>query len=440
MPRYKASHLAHVDAQRWPGVATVPVAWSDRFASWRLRRVEAHFARALADVGLTVGTSLEDADVVVDHEELFYRLSDGGWLGLAESFMAGEWRARDLGAVLSALLATTFGPPRRLPPRGAYEGGELPAALSEFTSTDSIHDGGGMFASGVATTERVTRKSYTHTSRPKAEAPHHFVDDTRISAPAAVDRADLVDAQNRAIDCLLDAAHVGGGRDVLEYPLSRGAMAIRAAQRGASVDALSPDPDFVAAVDGSVQLAGVSDSVYIHTIDHPIATREDWRSRYESIVSLDKLVPMGGDGQRDFFRAIDRMLSVGGFAAIQTLAEGPNFSAVTKQALAVERAYIWPAMDYPSVEELHKTVDRDTSLRIIGEMHFASHYAQVAALQGELFDANSRDAAAAGFDVTFRRLWRFHLALQQALLEQMHLDALQLRLTSRSRAGRAGER
>ncbi|WP_192796003.1 MULTISPECIES: SAM-dependent methyltransferase [Corynebacterium] len=436
MPRYKASHLAHVDAQRWPGVATVPVAWGDRIASWRLRRVEAHFARALADAGLSVGISLEDSDVVVEHEELFYRLSDGGWLGLAESYMAGEWHARDLGAVLKALLGTTFGTARRLPQRGRYEGGELPPALSEFTSTDSIHDGGGMFASGVATTERITRKSYTHSSRPKAESSHHFVDDTRISPPAEVGRADLADAQNRAIDRLLDAAQVGGGRDVLEYPLSRGALAIRAAQRGASVDALSPDAEFVAAVDESVQLAGVADSVFIHTIEHPIATREDWRSRYESIVSLDKLVPMGADGQREFFRAIDRMLSVGGVAAIQTLSEGSNFSAVTRQALAVERAYIWPAMDYPSIEELHKTVDRDTSLRIIGETHFASHYAQVAAIQGELFDANSRDAAAAGFDITFRRLWRFHLALQQALLEENHLDALQLRLTSRSRASR----
>lgn len=440
MARYLAEYLAHVDAERWPGIASVPVPWRARIGSWPLRQVERRFAAAMDAAGLVLGSTLEDADVVIEHEEMLYRVLDAGWLGLAESYMAGEWRAAELGTVLTALFehdgVSSARSLRPAVPRGRYDGGQLPAELNNFYTTDACGESGGIFASGVATTERVTRKAHPPLhSRGQAQT-HHFVDQTLISEPIAVGREDMAEAHARAIDRLLDLAKITGGRDVLEYPLSRGAVAIRAAHRGASIDALTSDERYAAAVSEDMELQGVADSVHIHVIDRPLASRRDWRSRYESIVSVDRLAPMGLHGQQQFLRGVDRMLSAAGYAAIQTLVTGPGYRERTHHSLAPLRAYIWPALRYPSVDELHAMVNRQTSLRIIGEMYCGSHFAEISRLQGELFEAQDREAAAAGFDVTFRRLWRYHLALTEALLRRGELEAVQLQLTTRNRRGR----
>ena len=53
-------------------------------------------------------------DLTIDHEELFSRLATTGWLGLAESYMAGEWRTEKLSDVLVALLSVGYRPRGRL--------------------------------------------------------------------------------------------------------------------------------------------------------------------------------------------------------------------------------------------------------------------------------------------------------------------------------------
>ena len=48
----------------------------------------------------------------------------------------------------------------------------------------------------------------------------------------------------------------------------------------------------------------------------------------------------------------------------------------------------------------------------------------------------ARDAAADGYDVVYRRLWFWQLALREALARLGMLDLVQLRLATRSRGGR----
>ena len=212
-------HLAAIDAEAWPGVADVP---SGRLVDLRARVAEAAFARACAAAGLDLDPE-GDPDLVVEHDALFPRLAVSGWLGLAEGFMAGEWRSERLVDVLAALITVGYRP--SIGGRGMsvrpYGGGELPPELVALGSGDGLSAFGGVFASGVPTTVRTAVPS--HTRGPAT----HFVDLTTFSAPAAVDREDLGDAQTRAVTMLLDAARVTAGTHLLEYATSGGAVAIR---------------------------------------------------------------------------------------------------------------------------------------------------------------------------------------------------------------------
>ena len=53
--------------------------------------------------------------------------------------------------------------------------------------------------------------------------------------------------------------------------------------------------------------------------------------------------------------------------------------------------------------------------------------------RSETFEAQSREAAANGYDRVYRNLWVFQLALREALFRVGALDALQLVVTSRYR-------
>ena len=101
-------HLASIDAAVWPGVATVP---SPRLLRLKSGRAEAEFAQACSKAGVELEG--EDPDVAVLHDALFSRIADSGWLGLAESYMAGEWTTPDserLVKVLTRLVGVGYRP------------------------------------------------------------------------------------------------------------------------------------------------------------------------------------------------------------------------------------------------------------------------------------------------------------------------------------------
>lgn len=436
MGSYTPEHLAHVDPEVWPALVTLPE--PGPLIDWRARRAERRFSAACSAAGL----QLDDAtpDLVVVHDELFVRLAESGWLGLAEGYLAGEWTAPNLTEVLTKLLETGYQPQGKTisPTRAASKGDgrELPADLVQLFSEDGVSAFGALFASGIPTTERQSRRSFVPGAGRGSEPAAHFVDVTGVSAPIDVERADFLPGQQRAVQQLLDSAQVLEGADVLEYPSSGGALALAASARGATVDVLTADPEHQVALEEYVTLGGAADYVHPYTLAAPFPSRDDWRGRYDCILSMEKLEHMGSQGRVSYFKALDRMLTVGGFIGMQTVVATERFGTVSKQALAILRSYIWPALRYSELEDIHKIVDKETGLRIVAERTFGQHYQESLAIQRLIFEGNHREAAATGYDAVFRRLWIFHFALLEALFKLGCLEAVQLTLTSRNRAGR----
>lgn len=437
MVNTRLRHLDPIDPEEWPGVATVP---DSTLMNFRARQAEARFAKACENAGLSLLG--DEPDLTIDYETLFSRLATTGWLGLAESYMAGEWKTDKLADVLTALLGTGFRPRGRLLsafhlPDNAHDiGGALPGELIRLSSGDGMSAFGGVFASGVPTTLRTAVKSFVPGAGKNREPGSHFVDVTKIADPVAVEREDLGEAQRRAASTLLDAAKVRSGTHVLEYPASGGALSILAARRNATVDVLTADKDQVPGLQELFILAGVEDDVHIQTIPTAIPGPKDWGGAYDSIVSVEKLEVVGTTGAKKYIKAFDRMLTTGGHVAMQSLVATEQMGPIQREALGMLRAYIWPALKYPTVEEVHQLVDRESSLRVIGETHFPGHYLKSVQLQREVFEGQLREAAADGFDAVFRRMWVYHYALIEAMIRLGCLNAVQFTMTTRNRRGR----
>lgn len=397
-------HLVHIDEVNWPGVASVP-----NVRGAHIRRAHKGFLQVC---------ERNNVRLAVRYESLYARIADAGWLGFAESYMAGEWSSDDLVGTLSTLLAAGYRPKRVIrSTREAYgpPGGSLPASLVQLYSGDGLSPFGGVFASGVATTVRNERG----------------VDVTTVDEPAHVDVDDLADAQTRAVDTLLDAAGVGRGTYMVEYPANGGALSVRAAQRGATIDTWVLDEGAYEDFNEYVRGKTIEHSLHIQTLPEHVLPPQMCRRAYEAAVGIGRVETIGKHLRGDYLRSIGQLLQPGGVAAVGMIVSTQQPSAVVRDATDFLRAYIWPALDFPMLDEIYRMIDRATSLQVTHELHTGKHYRIALQLQRSLFEGRMREAAAAGYDPVYRRLWEFHLALLEALFRLGILDAVQLTLRRR---------
>lgn len=432
VPMNSSAGAAAIDSAQWPRIAQLP---AGRFDRLRARFAEAEFARACArgDVRLT------DGELTVHEDALFTRIAHDGWLGVAESYMAGEWSTKDSDAlvdVLRKLLQAGYHPRAKTPRREPDSGGEIPLSLLERYSGDGITGYGGVFASGMATTSRTSVESFAPGAGRGGEPKSHFVDVSVYDPPTRIDREDLRAAQHRATQLLLDAAEVSAGTHLLVIPGAGLPVAIQAAKRRATVDVLTADLEFRSAITDTAIYEGVSDSVHCAVIDKPVPGPQEWRGRYDAIAVIDKLPLASAAQRRALINGLDRMLAPGGRVVVRSTIASDALNGAGAASLAGLREYIWPGLKYPTTRDVHRLVDKNSSLRIIAEVHTGTHAAESLAMQRSFFSGQLREAAASGYDVVFRRLWMFQLALREALLREEMLDTVAFTAVRRNRGGR----
>lgn len=424
-------HLAAIDANRWPGIASLPRIDS---ASGRARRAESTFARAVSAAGLSFDG--EHPDLTVDHAELFARIAAHGWIGLAEGYMAGEWHtasSQQLVDVLSALTAAKYRPKTtRLGASNKGSGGEPPAALVAHYAGDGLSPFQGHFSTGVPTTERVAVKSWARGAGRGNEPSRHYVDITEFGAPLNTQRGDLADAQARSSEMLLSATNAHTGTHLLIMPTPGAALPLAGVRRGATVDCVAATSEAATSLEEQLVFAGASDAVRVMEAQDLGSTR----ASYDAVISAEYLETLPPTKLATYLATIDDVLAPGGRVAMQTVVRTDAMTPTAETALGSLRAYIWPGLSYASSEELAKRIDRYTGLRVIAETRAPEHLAASLALQRTIFDGHARDAAADGFDPVYRRLWTWQFALREALARLGMLNLTQVTLVPRSRRGR----
>ncbi|MCQ4620523.1 class I SAM-dependent methyltransferase [Corynebacterium sp. CCUG 71335] len=427
--------MATVDPAQWPSIAHVP---SGRAMGLRSRRAEAKFAKACMQAGLDLDPNGQP-DLVVDHEAMFARIAAHGWIGLAEAYMAGEWRTQTpvaLIKVLSGLIESGYNPRTSSAKADTrFIGGDVPPELVARYAGDGMSSFAGHFSTGVPTTERRSVKSFSPSAGKRGEPANYFVSVTNFSEPLSTEKLDLADAQRRSVGMLLDAAGVHAGSHIAELPSSGGAVAIAAAGRQATVDSLVTDPGTVPGLRERLTLAGVDDSVHINvvqSVQQALARRE---GRYDAVVSVETLETLPMRLRPTYTAVMDELLTRGGRAVIQTVVATEKLTPVAASSLESLRAYVWPALEYGTKESLRRLVDKHSGLRVIGETHAPEHLALSLGHQRTTFQGQLREAAADGFDAVYRRLWTWQLALREALARLGMLDAVQYTLAHKHRRG-----
>ena len=367
--------------------------------------------------GASIGGGSDDSPTfeLVRPSAFFARLGRDTKIGFGESYMAGDWRASP-GADLADLLT----------PFAARLTSLVPEPLQRLrTFVDKRIPGN---HENTLEGSRDNVSAHYDLSNDLFEA---FLDPTMSYSSAWFDENQSVvtargleEAQLRKIDGLLDYAGVGPGTRLLEIGTGWGALAIRAAQRGAHVITVTISAEQLAYASERVAHAGLSDRVDLRLQDY-----REVEGEFDAIVSVEMIEAVGEAYWPTYFTTIDRLLAPGGKVSIQAITMAHERVLATRRSFGWIQKYIFPGGIIPSLQSIDDTLAAHTTLRVTQRRELGAHYARTLHLWRERFNEQWPQIHALGFDETFRRMWEFYLAYCEAGFRTGYLGVSQLQMT-----------
>ena len=366
--------------------------------------------------GEVFGAPLQEHRPTLDIAEptaFFARLSHSPMIGLGEAYMAREWSAAqgtDLADALAPfadkltdLIKPVFYKLRHtVLPRGLNPANTLSGSR---TNIEAHYD--------------LSNDMFTQFLDPSLSYSSALFE-TLDPAPAATD---LEAAQLRKVDAILDAAAVTAGSRVLEIGTGWGTLAIRAAERGATVTTLTLSVEQSDLAQQRVDAAGVADRVEIAVRDY-----RDQGGEFDAIVSVEMVEAVGEEYWPTYFSKIDAVLAPGGKAAIQAILIADHRLVATRDTYTWIHKYIFPGGMLPSTDAISKVLRTHTSMHVTNIRPMGKHYAHTLRLWREQFVANWGHVHRLGFDDRFFRMWEFYLAYCEAGFRTGYLDVAQIRV------------
>jgi cyclopropane-fatty-acyl-phospholipid synthase len=394
-----------IDLQRWPALS------SPRRVLIRAALARVFFQRVATLTGIRVDLpdgkyfGREHGPVMTVHNPVafFARLGQGGKIGFGESYMAGEWDADELVAVLEALArrADSLVPHPLQVLRRWYD-------ARQPVSEDNDQSGS---ARNIARHYDLSNDLFAT-----------FLDESMSYSSALFtdEHRSLGDAQAHKIERLLDVTRVKRGTRLLEIGTGWGELALRAARRGAHVTSVTLSLEQAALARQRAKDAGLDALIDIRVEDYRVVT-----GIYDAIVSVEMIEAVGERWWPTYFRTLEECLTPDGRIGLQSIVMAHDRLEATKSSWTWIHKYIFPGGLIPSENAIRQTVNAYTNMEIVDQLHFGASYATSLRLWREQFLNASEEVARFGFDRTFRRMWEFYLAYSEAGFRSEYLDVAQ---------------
>jgi len=322
------------------------------------------------------------------------RVLSEGDIGVAESYVAGEWDTPHLADLLTTL-ADNFDRLKRL-----AVGAPLMRAVNFFKHI--------LFRSNSP--RQAKRNIHAHYDLGNAFY-SAWLDPSMTYSSALFASGDetLQLAQENKYRALADAMGLEPGMRVLEIGCGWGGFAeYAAAARGAEVVGLTISQAQLDFARARIERQGLADRVDLRFEDYRAT-----RGAYDRIASIEMFEAVGEQYWPDYFRTLRDRLNATGRAALQIITIDHRFFDRYRKRVDFIQQHIFPGGMLISEERLAEEAAR-VGLAIGGVRRFGEDYARTLALWAQRFDAAWETLRKQGFDEEFRRLWRFYLAYCEA--------------------------
>ena len=341
--------------------------------------------------------------------DLFARLLREGELGFAEAWMEGDWDTPDLQGLLDLILL-----PGNLAVPDAFPGFRLLRAVERLRFW--LH----------GNSRRQARKNIAAHYDLGNAFYRLWLDDSMTYSSALFQSGTetLEQAQAQKYDSLIDRMGVSPGDHVLEIGCGWGGFAEHAAaRRGLRVTGLTISAAQLDHAQARIQAAGLSDRVTLRLQDYRDAT-----GQYDGIASIEMFEAVGEAYWPAYFDTLFQRLKPGRRAALQVITIAAHRWQSYRRSVDFIQRHIFPGGMLPSPGILRHAAGQ-AGLAVEGSLEFGQSYSRTLRLWHDRFDAHWEEIRPLGFDLRFRRMWRFYLASCAAAFQGGNCDVTQITLT-----------
>jgi len=340
------------------------------------------------------------AEWTIRNPDFYRQLAMAGSLGVAESYLRGDWETDNLAALLRILCRN----------------------LETLSGTNSgLARAGRWLARAAHWANRNTRSGSRENIARHYDLSNDFfelfLDPTWMYSSARFDRSEmsLEEASVAKLDSICLKADLQPGEHVLEIGTGWGGFALHAVQNyGIRLTTTTISRQQLLKARERVQTAGISDRVELLEVDY-----RDLDGRFDKVVSIEMIEAVGEQFLDDYFRQCGRLLKPGGRFVLQGIVMPEQRYEAYKRSVDFIQKYIFPGGFLPSVAAMQDSVGRTSNLRLASIEDLSNDYALTLRHWRQRFFDRLDDVRALGFDDRFIRMWEYYLCYcEAAFLEQ----------------------
>lgn len=336
------------------------------------------------------------------------RLVTGGYVGLAEGYMAGDWTTPSLPAVFDFGTANRASLDRTL-------SGSLTARLA------------------LAFSHGQRRNSRSGSRRNIAE--HYDIGndffeiwlDPSMTYSSALYLGEtgetLFDAQRNKYRRIVKELNIQPDETVLEIGCGWGGFAeFTARETGAHVTAITLSQEQHDYAERRIADAGLSKRVDVVLVDY-----RDVTGHFDHVVSIEMLEAVGQQYWPAYFKALANRLRAGGSAMIQVIVVPDDRFERYRNSVDFIQRYIFPGGMLLSPGKI--TEHGQAAGLTVEDVHmFGQSYSRTLDEWRSVFEKRWADIEPLGFDDRFKRMWEYYLAYTSAGFRAGTIDLGQFRL------------
>ena len=380
--------------------------WLSRIEAGELRAVfPSNFQKVYS--GGQVGPT---ADIQINSWKLVPRLLLSGDMGLAESFLSGEWETSNLTQLI--LL-------------GDINERALGNAVTPSKFINSIEK---LRHQRRDNSKRGSRRNIAAHYDLGNEFYSHWLDNTMSYSSALFTDfgEELEVGQNRKYQRLAKALKLKEGDQVLEIGCGWGGFAeIAAKEYKCNVVGITLSNEQAKFAQRRMKENQLSNLVDIRIEDY-----RDVQGSFDKIVSIEMFEAVGEEHWRNYFETIKTRLKPGGLAGIQSITIANEFFETYKRRPDFIQKYIFPGGILPSEDKLNNAVS-SAGLKILDDYYFGKSYAETLRRWQSTFEQKWDDIKNLGFDEKFQKMWRYYLSYCEAGFESGHINVGQFLIGSK---------
>jgi cyclopropane-fatty-acyl-phospholipid synthase len=349
------------------------------------------------------------AHIEISDWRLFDEVLARGDIGLADSYIAGDWHSPDLAALLTLL------------------------ASNRDALANAVY--GQWWRLLAARLRHLVRDNSRAGSRRNIMAHYDLGNDfysiwldATMSYSSALYEGDgarpLAEAQLAKYRRILQRLGASPGQRILEIGCGWGGFAeVAAREAGVEVVGVTLSPAQLEYAQARMRRAGLDGQVKLMLCDY----RDLGGEQFDHIVSIEMFEAVGERWWPSYFNALQRLLKPGGRAVVQSITIRDELFARYRRGTDFIQQHVFPGGMLPSPLAFAGQASR-AGLALADSHAFGPDYARTLTAWAQAVEQRWSEVAALGFDERFHRIWRFYLAYCEAGFASGCTDVMQFEL------------